>query len=315
MIVLRGDHDSWVPPEGGAAVAVGVFDGVHRGHQAVLAGLRERAAELAGLPVTVLTFDRHPLEVVAPDRAPRLLTSPERKVELLGELGVDTVAVLTFDERARGLTPEEFAADVLVGGLGASLVAVGADFRFGKDRSGDVEELRDLGLGLGYYVEEVGLLGDGAPVSSTRIRAAVASGEVEAAARDLGRPFELGGEVVEGDRRGVQIGFPTANLDVAPHLLIPGRGVYAAWADVGAETHPAVVNVGVRPTFGGEREVVEAHLMDFDRDLYGARLELRFVTRLRDERRFEGVDELSAQIARDVEAGRAALAADQGAAT
>ncbi len=307
MKVLRGDFDRWVPPEGGAAVAVGVFDGVHRGHQAVLAGLRARAAELGGLPATVLTFDRHPLEVVAPERAPRLLTAPERKLELLGELGIDTVAVLTFDERARGLTPEEFAADVLVGGVGASLVVVGADFRFGKDRSGDVEELRDLGLGLGYYVEEVELLGDGAPVSSTRIRAAVAAGDLEAAARDLGRPFEVAGEVVEGDRRGAQIGFPTANLDVAPGLLIPGRGVYAAWADVGGRTRPAVVNVGIRPTFGGEREVVEAHLLDFDGDLYGSAVRLRFVARLRDERRFDGMEELSAQIARDVEAGRSAL--------
>ncbi len=307
MRVLRGDYDGWVPPEGGAAVAVGVFDGVHRGHQAVLAGLREQAAELGGLPATVLTFDRHPLEVVAPDRAPRLLTDPDRKVELLGELGVDTVAVLTFDERARGLTPEEFAADVLVGGLGASLVAVGADFRFGKDRSGDVDELRDLGLGLGYYVEEVALLGDGAPVSSTRIRAAVAAGDVESAAGDLGRFFELAGRVVEGDRRGAAVGFPTANLAVALNLLIPARGVYAAWADVADGTWPAVVNVGVRPTFGGDAEVVEAHLLDFAGDLYGATLRLRFVTRLRDERRFAGIEELSAQIGRDVEAGRLAL--------
>ncbi len=308
MKVLDGDFDGWVPPERGAAVAVGVFDGVHRGHQAVLAGLRARAAELGGLPATVLTFDRHPLEVIAPERAPRLLTAPDRKVELLGDLGVDVVAVLTFDERARGLTPEEFAADVLVGGLGASVVAVGADFRFGKDRSGDVDELRDLGLGLGYYVEEVALLGDGESVSSTRIRAAVAAGDVEAAAAALGRPFELAGTVVEGDRRGAAIGFPTANLDVPANLLLPGRGVYAAWADTAGGAWPAVVNVGVRPTFGGATEVAEAHLLDFDGDLYGTTLRLRFVARLRDERRFAGVDELSAQIARDVEAGRRALA-------
>ncbi len=308
MKVLDGDFDGWVPPERGAAVAVGVFDGVHRGHQAVLAGLRARAAELGGLPATVLTFDRHPLEVIAPERAPRLLTAPDRKVELLGDLGVDVVAVLTFDERARGLTPEEFAADVLVGGLGASVVAVGADFRFGKDRSGDVDELRDLGLGLGYYVEEVALLGDGESVSSTRIRAAVAAGDVEAAAAALGRPFELAGTVVEGDRRGATIGFPTANLDVPANLLLPGRGVYAAWADTAGGAWPAVVNVGVRPTFGGATEVAEAHLLDFDGDLYGTTLRLRFVARLRDERRFAGVDELSAQIARDVEAGRRALA-------
>ncbi len=308
MKVLDGDFEAWVPPEGGAAVAVGVFDGVHRGHQAVLAGLARRAAELGGLVTTVLTFDRHPLEVIAPDRAPRLLTTPQRRAELLAAAGVERLAVLTFDERVRGMTPEDFAADVLVGALGASLVTVGADFRFGKDRSGDVTELKELGLGLGYYVEEVDLLGDGAPVSSTRIRAAVAVGDVAAAAAQLGRPFELAGEVVEGDRRGATIGFPTANLALAENLLLPARGVYAAWAAVGADAHQAVVNVGVRPTFGGERETVEAHLLDFAGDLYGQVLRLRFVARLRDERRFDGVDELAAQIGRDVAAGRAALA-------
>ncbi len=308
MKVLDGDFEAWVPPEGGAAVAVGVFDGVHRGHQAVLAGLTRRAAELGGLVTTVLTFDRHPLEVIAPDRAPRLLTTPQRRAELLAAAGVERLAVLTFDERVRGMTPEDFAAEVLVGALGASLVTVGADFRFGKDRSGDVTELKELGLGLGYYVEEVDLLGDGAPVSSTRIRAAVAAGDVAEAAAQLGRLFELVGEVVEGDRRGATIGFPTANLALPDNLLLPGRGVYAAWVEVGGAMHPAVVNVGVRPTFGGEREMVEAHLLDFDGDLYGRELSVRFVARLRDEQRFAGVDELVAQIGRDVVAGRARLA-------
>ncbi len=307
MRVLRGDYDDWVPPEGGVALAIGVFDGVHRGHQAVLARLARRAVEVGGLPTGVLTFDRHPLHVVAPERAPRLLTSLDHRIELLAAAGVDVVGVLPFDERTRGLTPEDFAADVLVGAMGASLVAVGSDFRFGKDRAGDVDELREHGLGLGYYVEEVPLLGDGAPVTSTRIRALIGGGDVAAAAADLGRPFELRGEVVEGAARGKSIGFPTANLAIDAELLLPGRGVYAAWAIAGGTAHPAVVNVGVRPTFGGDREVVEAHLLDYEGDLYGRELRLRFVARIRDEMKFGGVDDLVAQIGRDVEAGRSAL--------
>ncbi len=308
MNVQRGAYDEWVPPEGGAAVAIGVYDGVHRGHQAVLAALRGRAAELGGLPVTVLTFDRHPLEIVDPERAPRLLTSEERKLELLAARGVDTVAVLTFDEEVRALTPDDFAADILAGGLGASLVAVGADFRFGKGRAGDVDELRTLGLGLGFYVEELDLVGDGAPVSSTAIRAAVAGGDVAAAARALGRPFELRGTVVRGEGRGRQIGFPTANVETDPRLLVPARGVYAVWATVAGARRPGVVNVGVRPTFGEDREVVEVHVLDFDGDIYGAGVTLEFVARLREERRFAGVEELVAQIEQDVAAGRELLA-------
>ncbi len=308
MKVLRGSHESWVPPEGGAAVAVGVYDGVHRGHQAVLAALRTRAEELGGLPVTVLTFDRHPLEIVDPERAPRLLSTEEQKLELLAAHGVDVAAVLAFDEETRALTPDDFAADVLAGALGASVVAVGSDFRFGKGRSGDVEELRTLGLGLGFYVEELDLVGDGAPVSSTAIRAAVQAGDVAAAAAGLGRPFSLTGAVVRGEGRGRQIGFPTANLEIDPRLLVPGRGVYAVWATVGGERLPGVVNLGVRPTFGGEVETVEVHVLDFDRDLYGEPVRLDFVDRLRAERKFGGIEELVAQIGRDVAAGRELLA-------
>ena len=309
MKVLRGNYEDWVPPEGGAAVAVGVYDGVHLGHRAVLARLGSRGEELGGLPLAVLTFDRHPLAVVDPARVPRALTSEAHKLELLAEAGVDLAAVLTFDDETRKLGPEDFAADVLVGALGATVVGVGSGFRFGRGRSGDVEELRTLGLGLGFYVEEIDLVGLAAPVSSTAIREAIATGDVVAAEAGLGRPFELRGTVVRGDARGAGIGFPTANLDLDPALLVPGRGVYAVWVEfeAGDPDYPGVANVGIRPTFDGTREVVEVHLLDFEGDLYGRELRVRFVARLRGEQKFDGVDALAAQIARDVAAARELL--------
>lgn len=307
MKLLEGSYESWVPPEGGAAVTVGVYDGVHRGHQAVLAHLRTRADELGGLPVVVLTFDRHPLELLAPDRAPKLITTLDAKIQLLAAQGVDAVAVLGFDDDVRTLDADDFVADVLVGALGATVVAVGADFRFGLGRRGDVESLRDLGLGLGYFVEEVGLLGDETPISSTTIRAALAAGDVDDAAGLLGRPFSLTGEVVEGDKRGRSIGFPTANIVPPERLAVPADGVYTADVDTVHGRHPAVVNIGVRPTFGGGARVVEAHLLDVDLELYGTRIEIHFIGRLRGERRFEGVDALVAQIGKDVDEGRTRL--------
>ncbi len=309
MRVLGGSYDDWVPPEGGAAVAVGVYNGVHLGHQHVLAALRQRAEDLGGLPLAVLTFDRHPMAVVDPDRVPRALTSPAHKLELLEAVGVDVTAVLTFDDETRKLGPEDFAADVLVGALGASVVAVGSGFRFGRGRSGDVEELRTLGLGLGFSVEEVDLVGAATPVSSTRIREAVATGDVGAAAAALGRPFELRGTVVRGEGRGAGIGFPTANLDLDPGLLVPAHGVYAVWVEFpeGGATVAGVVNVGVRPTFDGPREVVEVHLLDYDADLYGRELHVQLVERLRGEQKFDGIDALVAQIGRDVKAARVTL--------
>ncbi len=308
MNLLEGPYEGWVPPEGGAAVTVGVYDGVHRGHQAVLAGLRDRAVELGGLPVAVMTFDRHPLELVAPDRVPARLTSLRQKIRFLDGLGVDTVAVLPFDDGVRSLGAEDFVADVLVGALGATVIAVGSDFRYGQGRSGDVDLLRDLGLGLGYFVEEIPLLGDGTPVSSTMIRSAIASGDVVLAAELLGRPFAIEGAVVEGDRRGHSIGFPTANIAPTEGFAVPARGVYTAEVDTVHGRFPAVVNVGVRPTFGGGGLVVEAHLLDVDLDLYDTDIEVHFVSRLRPERRFDGVDELVAQIRKDVEQGGAQLA-------
>jgi riboflavin kinase/FMN adenylyltransferase len=284
-----------------------VFDGVHLGHRYVLSVLRDRAVE-TGLTAGVLTFEPHPLRIVAPDHAPAMLTGIDHRLELLAALGVEVTAVLGFDEEVREWTPARFLAETLAGPLAAELVVVGEDFRFGKDRIGDVALLGELGSQLGLTPEVVSLVGGDTPVSSTRIREMIIAGDVSGAAVSLARPHELWGEVVPGDGRGRTIGIPTANVAVSPEMAIPQRGVYAV--TVGrhaAETMPAVANVGVRPTFGGEVETIEAHLLDFDADLYGQDLRVRFIDRIRGEQKFESAEALVAQIGRDIEQARQLL--------
>lgn len=300
MRVVRGRPSTWPLAGARRAVAVGVFDGVHFGHRHVLARLRQRATE-SGLEAGVLTFDPHPLAVVAPDRAPAMLTGIEHRLELLSGLEVDVTAVLTFDEVVREWSPTAFVTETLASALEADLVVVGEDFRFGKDRSGHVGLLRELGGGLGFETEIVALVGEDRPVSSTRIREMVAAGDVTGAAATLGRPHELWGEVEAGDGRGRSIGVPTANLTIPGGMAVPGGGVYAATVGrSAAEVIPAVVNIGTRPTFDGRVETVEAHLLGFDGDLYGETLRVRFVARIRDEQRFDGTDALVAQIREDI---------------
>ena len=308
MRVLEGDPRDWPEPTGpGTAVTIGNYDGVHLGHQTVLADLAERASALGGLPRAVLTFDPHPVAVMAPEHAPRLLTSIDQRIEILDYLGVDTVGVLPF-ERIRMMDPEQFVCDVLARGLGARVVAVGANFRFGHDRVGDVESLRAGGSTFGFDVDVVPLLEGDGPVSSSGIRTMISAGAVDEARQALGRAFELRGEVVAGERRGRSIGFPTANVVPPAGMAIPARGVYSARARIGVQLLPAVVNVGIRPTFNGDLELIEAHLLDFEGELYGDEIGLLFEHRLRGEQKFEGVDELVAQIQRDVEAARLLLA-------
>lgn len=308
MRVLEGDPREWPEPTGpGTAVTIGNFDGVHLGHQTVLADLAERASALGGLPRAVLTFDPHPVAVMAPEHAPRLLTSIDQRIEILDYLGVDTVGVLPF-ERVRTMNPGQFVGDVLARGLGARVVAVGSNFRFGHDRVGDVESLRAGGMTFGFDVDVVPLLEGDGPVSSSGIRTMISTGAVDEARQALGRAFELRGEVVGGERRGRSIGFPTANVVPPTGMAIPARGVYAARARIGAHLLPAVVNVGVRPTFSGETELIEAHLLDFEGELYGDQIGLLFEHHLRGEQKFEGIDGLVAQIERDVEAARLLLA-------
>ena len=269
------------------AVAVGTFDGVHLGHRGVL-----EAARAAGPAATVVTFDPHPRFALGYDV--ELLTSLERRLELIAELGVEEALVLEFDLELARLEAEEFA-DTVLRALGAEVVVAGANFRFGRGRSGDLALLRELG----FDARSVPLV-EG--VSSSRIRDLIRAGEIERAARLLGRPPELDGTVVAGDARGGTLGFPTANLRLDPRLLVPAFGIYAG----AAGGTRAAISIGTNPHYGGHERRVEAHLLDFEGDLYGRRLVIELWRRLRDERAFESEEELIAQIGRDVEETRAA---------
>jgi riboflavin kinase/FMN adenylyltransferase len=292
------------PPSG---VAIGVFDGVHRGHVTVIEGLVHHSRS-AGLSVGVLTFDPHPVEVLAPSRAPLLLTSVERRVGLLREIGVDWVGILDLRD-IRTMTPQRFVSEVVVDRASARVVSVGGDFRFGHDRAGNVDTLRELGDSHGFDVEVVNLVSDEeGVVSSTRIRRLVMEGEVAEAATLLGRPYRLGGEVVKGDARGRGLGFPTANIVPPPARAVPADGIYAVrvWGAISAD---GVASLGVRPTFGtsGAR-LLEVHVFDHEGDLYGADLEVDFIQRLRGEERFDSVEELVTQMEKDAADARRALA-------
>jgi riboflavin kinase/FMN adenylyltransferase len=288
------------------AVAIGNFDGVHRGHQALVAVAAAQARHAAGEAV-VLTFDPHPSTVLAPDQSPRALMSVEQKAEILARLGIDRLAVLPFTAELSREAPEAFVRGVIRGCLGAQTVVVGSGFRFGHRRTGDLALLERLGAELGFQVSGVPpLLHEGAPISSTRIREALARGDVAAARGLLGRPFFVDGVVMAGDGRGRTLGFPTANLALVNETL-PGLGVYACVCRAlgrGAALHGAVVNVGRRPTFGGGQVTVEAHLLEFDGELYGERLRVAFLERLRGEHRFPSPEALSAQIAEDAARAR-----------
>jgi riboflavin kinase/FMN adenylyltransferase len=296
----------------GAVVTVGVYDGVHRGHQAVLRLVRE-LADARGLAAVCVTFDRHPAEIVRPESAPHLLTTPEQKLELLAETGdVDDAFVLHFDEERSREPAEEFVREVLVRGAHARLVVVGADFHFGKGRGGDVALLQTMGVEHGFEVLGVGLEASagGVVYSSTRIRELAAAGDVEGAAGLLGRPLEVRGRVVEGDRRGRELGFPTANVEVPRRSCIPADGIYAGMflGDDGEERVTAI-SLGRRPTFyeSADTSLLEAYLLDFDGDLYGQQARVRFVHRLRGEVKFDSIEALVAQIELDVEQTRALL--------
>jgi riboflavin kinase/FMN adenylyltransferase len=273
-------------------LAVGEFDGVHRGHREVIRGSD-----------TVLTFEPHPRTVVAPDSAPKLLTSLDAKADLIAGLGVDELVVIPFDGSFAAQTAQEFIDHVLVERLGAQRVSVGENFRFGNRARGDAALLR---LQAAFATEVVELVEvDGEIVSSTHIRGLVASGDVAAAARFLGAPFHMRGPIVDGDKRGRTLGFPTANLVPDARLVVPDHGIYACRAEVDGESHVAAVNVGVRPTFKtGRGLLVEAFLLDFDGDIYGRELRLDFVERLRGERRFDSVEALVEQMGRDVDETR-----------
>jgi riboflavin kinase/FMN adenylyltransferase len=274
--------------EGPRRLAIGTFDGVHLGHRAVIDGCD-----------TVLTFDPHPLAVIAPDAMPKLLDSFPIKRDLIAGLGVEELVVIPFDREFAERSAEDFIQSELIDRLGVELVSIGENFRFGKAARGDAEMLSERSEFETRVVPLVEVAGE--TVSSSHIRGLVAAGDVGHAQEFLGAPFMIEGEVVHGDKRGRELGMPTANLVPEARLAVPGHGVYAAWA----HGHPAAVNVGVRPTFDtGRGLLIEAHLLDFDGDLYGQTLRIAFVERLRGEKRFESVDALVAQMQRDVEEAR-----------
>ncbi|MCC6405826.1 MAG: bifunctional riboflavin kinase/FAD synthetase [Planctomycetes bacterium] len=310
MITSFDRRDLPSPPPEGAVVSIGVFDGVHLGHRATLEANLVRSRAL-GARSTVVTFGRHPKHVLL-GREPKTLTSLEHRLELFRRLGIEHAVVLTFDESLRSLEAERFVREFLLAELGARAFVLGFDSKFGRDRRGTAELLQALGLD----VQVVGqVLVGGHAVSSTAIREAVELGDLEAARRMLGRRVSVLGTVVPGDALGRKLGFPTANLDLH-HELHPPGGVYACWVrpigDGGPlpATAQAVANIGTRPTVDAtaSRPRVEVHVLDFAGDLYGRSLEVDFVARLRGEQRFAGVDELRAQIGRDIEAARGILA-------
>lgn len=295
---------------GRRSVALGSFDGVHLGHRQVIAAAVEQAAA-RDLTAAVVTFYPHPATVLRPELAPFELSTLERRAALVGELGVDEMVVVRFTLEFSQIDADRFASEVLVDRLGAACVAVGHNYRYGHRAQGTVETLRQAGARLGFEVTELPLLElQGGVVSSSRIRDLIGDGQVELAAALLGRPPWLEGTVVRGDGRGRGLGFATANLEPLGRSVLPGRGVYAGHAHLPSSSHPAAISVGYNPTFTDSREAVrvEAHLLDFDRDIYGSSLRLEFARRLRDEERFGSVDDLVAQLHRDVQQTRELVA-------
>jgi len=301
-----------VPDGVATAVSVGAYDGIHLGHRTVLNTLSSLAAD-RGLAPAVVTFDQHPAAVVRPESAPLLLTDQTQRVELFSEIGIEYLYLLQFNEERAETTDREFVADVLVDRMNAKLIVVGSNFHFGKARSGSVESLRDFGAEMGFEVFGLDLFAEHdavEPVSSTAIRRALVGGDIASANAMLGRSYEVGGEVVQGDQRGRTIGFPTANIRFHAGRAWPAKGVYAAWVTLAdGRRLPAAVNIGMRPTFHqhAEEPLLEAHLIDFEEDLYGQNLRVEFIDFLRSERRFAGIDEIAEQLMKDVDNARSVL--------
>jgi riboflavin kinase/FMN adenylyltransferase len=316
MQIIRDAASCPAPPDG-TVVTIGAYDGVHRGHKAVV-GHVQRLAHERGVGTAVVTFDRHPAAVVRPESAPPLLTDLDQKLELLAETGVDYVYVIHFDEVRSKEPAEDFVTEVLVDCLNAKAVVVGEDFHFGHQRRGNVALLRDMGAAAGFEVVGIALVAvDGAPadspearVSSTAIRGALRDGELSAANAMLGRPYEVRGVVVDGDKRARDLGFPTANLVVPDEICLPADGIYAGWyLRPDGVRHAAAISLGRRPTFyeQADRSLLEAHVLDFDGDLYGESARVQFVAHLRDELRFDSVDALVAQMQVDCDQAREIL--------
>ena len=307
-----------VPPGWGrCVVTIGVFDGVHRGHQQLIGRARERARELGDLPTVLITFDPHPSEVLRPGSHPAQLTTLTRRAELVAELGVDAFWVLPFTHDFAHVAPAEFVHELLVDRLHASAVVVGRNFTYGYKAAGDVAELHRLGQRFGFEAIGLELVADGdrgrtVTFSSTYIRSSIAAGDVEAAADALGRPHRVEGVVVRGDQRGRELGYPTANVAATEHAAIPADGVYAGWfvrpgRDGGEERLPTAVSVGTNPTFSGQVRTVEAFVLDHTEDFYGQRVGVDFVGKVRGMTRFDSIEELITAMDGDVATTRELL--------
>lgn len=301
MEILRGLPQRSPP----SAVAIGVFDGVHLGHREVLECLLKHARDNYLLS-TVLTFEPHPAILLRSESAPLLLTNLEHKLALFEKLGIERTAVLEFNDEVASVAPRDFIKEFLCDALNVKSVVVGEDFHFGSSRGGTVETLKEGGAEHGFGVDAVGLFSLSSapePISSTAIRRALAGGRVKEVTRMLGRLYSIDGEVIVGDKRGRTIGFPTANLPVSQLRAWPADGVYAGWfTDERGVRRPCAINIGRRPTFyrHAEHSILEAHVLDFDGDLYGQKVEVEFVEFLRSERRFGGIEELKEQLAKDI---------------
>jgi riboflavin kinase/FMN adenylyltransferase len=301
MRIFDGSWRGWPGATQPSSVTIGVLDGVHLGHRALLARLDDSMTR------TVLTFDPHPVEVLRPGTPPRLITTIEERVALLDAAGVECAGVLDLAE-IKDQTPREFVDAVLVDKFQVGHLVVGEDFRFGKDRSGDVEMLTAFGDELGFVVETIGLVADSdAVVSSSRIRGLIETGKVSAASTLLDSRFTITNTVIDGDKRGKDLGFPTANIRPPDRKVLPGTGVYSCFAMVHGTRHDAAVNVGSRPTFGGGELLIEAFILDFEDDIYGSDLTLEFVEYTRPELKFIDAHALVAQMERDVAESRAVL--------
>jgi len=296
-----------LPPDvAGTVATVGTFDGIHLGHWAVLREIVARAARRRGRSV-LITFDRHPLTVVRPETAPALLTTPLEKREILAQSGLDYTAFLPFTPALARYSPEEFVREVLVGRFRVAELVIGYDHGFGRSRSGDIETLRRLGDEFGFAVDVVAAIEvDSESVSSTRIRRLIAAGDMEAAARNLGRPYSLRGPVVHGQGRGRSLGFPTANIQPPGEgKCLPPAGIYAVRASLRTEVGDGLLHLGPRPTFVGSPPSVELYLLDFDRDIYGENVRVEFLSRLRDVLPFRSAAELVDQMRQDRQRARA----------
>ncbi|WP_420431183.1 bifunctional riboflavin kinase/FAD synthetase [Hyphobacterium sp.] len=304
MQVVYGSPQTVFPP---SVLALGNFDGVHRGHQVVLRAALDKAADLKQT-ASVAIFDPHPRRFFRPDAAPFRIMDNSQQIDVLREFGFGRVHIIPFDASIANMMPREFAETVLCGWANVQQIFVGADFEFGKGRSGDVAILTGIGEQLGFSVSGLALESAGTEkISSSRIRACVAAGDVAGAADLLGRRWAVRGEIETGDQRGRTIGFPTANIPLCEYCR-PKFGVYAVRVDLNGTFHHGVANVGLRPTVGGDTERLEVHLFDFSRDIYGETVDVEFVDFLRPEQKFNGLGELKAQIAADAAAARKVLA-------